>query len=232
MKILAAVLLIFLSANYSNGQGCLSSSYGGGNSGYRQLDNSSGNNSIDMLVLSETNYLRSAFAVNCAVYFYQDPSSSPNAEASPDISINYMPDGTVVLGYNMIRKQLSINKWGSTIPYILAHEFGHILCFKMGWEFSAGQSTVKLDELFADFCAGAYLHDRSMYLPSDATSTIYAFFNLGDYEFNDDQHHGTPGERVAAVKAGFSCMRNFRLRYPGQVFSLNNLYSSYLDFIN
>jgi hypothetical protein len=31
---------------------------------------------------------------------------------------------------------------------------------------------------------------------------------LGDYEFNDESHHGTPEERVEALEAGFNDYRN------------------------
>src|SRR5262249_42632574 len=66
--------------------------------------------------------------------------------------------------------------------------------------------TAKLVELHADFMAGIYMAGKK---PSiDLESYAHAFFKIGDDEFTNPDHHGTPEERYLALKEGYAHRRN------------------------
>jgi hypothetical protein len=80
--------------------------------------------------------------------------------------------------------------------------------------------------LQADFLAGWYLGNRSrsngyQLTEQDLESALRSFYESGDYEFTNAQHHGTPEQRVAAVSAGYS---HSSLKF-------NEIYESSMEFI-
>jgi hypothetical protein len=92
---------------------------------------------------------------------------------------------------------------------ITAHEFGHILQFKMGMR-SDGPWQM---EPHADYLGGWYVGN---YVRTEGAmnsrgglddQTLMAFaktmFSLGDTAFNDKAHHGQPDFRAAMVRAGY-----------------------------
>ena len=50
--------------------------------------------------------------------------------------------------------------------------------------------------------AGWYLKVRGRSW-TNFSFALRVFYELGDYQFNSPQHHGTPDERFAAAQAGF-----------------------------
>jgi hypothetical protein len=92
---------------------------------------------------------------------------------------------------------------------ITAHEFGHILQFKMGM----GVDGPWQMEPHADYMAGWYVGNvarkegamNSRGNLSDQTLMAFAetMFSLGDTAFNDKAHHGEPAFRAAMVRAGY-----------------------------
>ncbi|MCD8539495.1 MAG: hypothetical protein LRY55_06770 [Leadbetterella sp.] len=197
-------------------------------SGERTLS-TTGNADMDNAIRREVGILRNSFDINCAVWLFDD-EDSPNADASNRITDYMKPDGTIRLGYNMMQKQLGYSNWGGTIPFILAHEFGHVKAFKNNWNFRGDDYTVKKDELFADFCAGLYMWDRQFFLTTDIQSTIRAFIDLGDTEFTNRNHHGTPEERMKALIAGYHYLRIFRQQNPGKRFTDEDLYDGFVHY--
>lgn len=126
------------------------------------------------------------------------------------------PDGTVLLGTTLFQDEK--NRVGESETWsmeaIAAHEFGHILQYKLGmtpdgpWQM----------EPHADFIAGWYLWGQIGHslgqkinrttgkpLPNEELleMAIRSFFQIGDYAFNDHTHHGEPEFRAAMVRAGF-----------------------------
>jgi hypothetical protein len=59
-------------------------------------------------------------------------------------------------------------------------------------------------ELHADFLSGYFLGTRKR---EDSTISVWAagktFYEIGDYQYNNRNHHGTPDERVLAAETGF-----------------------------
>ena len=66
--------------------------------------------------------------------------------------------------------------------------------------------TRKLSELHADFLAGYYF-SRTGRTERSLITFGESLFSKGDYDYNDKQHHGTPQQRVAAMRAGYGAGR-------------------------
>jgi hypothetical protein len=132
---------------------------------------------------------------------YMNDGKSPNAYATPDQKFRNGPDGTVVFGISLAEDELRRdNGVGIGIPAILAHEFAHIRQFKTGLSNTYDVPTM---ELHADFMSGWYMARRSQYRIADIRPAMQAFYDMGDYGFNNPNHHGTPAQRLAAFQAGF-----------------------------
>ncbi len=89
----------------------------------------------------------------------------------------------------------------AALAYILAHEYAHAAQIAGG---SRLRNITKI-ELQADCLAGYYMSvmpDVS-FDDKDIEEIAEIAFQVGDYEFNNRQHHGTPKERALAVLTGF-----------------------------
>lgn len=143
-------------------------------------------------------FLNGLMHVTPKLYMYND-SNSPNASATPKVFDPRFPDGTVMFGVNLFRSEImNTGNVNFTFAAILAHEFAHILQFKMGEELPTKQK-----ELEADYMAGWYMGNSSgVWIGQASSQALQSFYSKGDYEFNSRDHHGTPEERVRAVQAG------------------------------
>ena len=154
--------------------------------------------------------LAKTFDVNPGCGFYDDGTGGvhpgENAFASREQKVAGT-EGTVLFGQELFRHTMRRNEDGIAVLAIFAHEFGHIAQFRSGVDRSlhAGQSTVKLVELHADFLAGFYLARRKAEIPDlrlwSAGDVIHGF---GDNNFTGPIHHGTPEERIRAMEEGYT----------------------------
>lgn len=137
--------------------------------------------------------------------FYDD-GGSPNALAT---NRTYVEGtwGTVAFGTYLFRDLLGrYDDQGMSVMATVAHEFGHIAQFSSGVmpRLDRAHHTVKYCELHADVLLGYYLGVRKRQNSSISLwAAGHSVFEIGDYEFNDPNHHGTPDERVAAAESGF-----------------------------
>jgi hypothetical protein len=138
--------------------------------------------------------------------FYDD-TKAQNAFASPE---SRLPGtwGTVLFGktlfWDLFRGK---QDGGMSVLAVLAHEFGHIVQVHRGLrqQLLAGQTTVKRNELHADFLSGFYLGSRKREFPNlPMWAAGETFHQIGDTNYAAAQHHGTPAERVAAAERGFA----------------------------
>jgi hypothetical protein len=166
---------------------------------------SSGNFQIDQVTAKELNFISSCFLTRPGFYFY-DEGNGKNAFATKSAYLNGFPDGTIFFGKTLFNSEYIKSLGGTTIPIIIAHEFGHIVDFKFG----ALNSTGMKRELFADFLAGAYMsvRTRSGFANTDIYACFSSFEELGDTNFGDPDHHGTPEQREDALSSGFYYMEN------------------------
>lgn len=114
----------------------------------------------------------------------------------------YIPDLDLVIADKMILKDVSnLNYGNERIKAILAHEFAHAL------QHHAGLMNIwtggKKIELHADYLAGFYMGKKGLITKGKLSSFADEFYNRGDYEFYDSDHHGTPEERRCAFLEGY-----------------------------
>ena len=164
----------------------------------------SGNPQLDTYLNRDVNVLRNFFQVNPSVYYFIDSPDAPNAMALSTVEDPNYSDGTIVLGQNLIISEFQLSQSGTTIPFILAHEFAHIVDFLSG---STSCCETKVSELFADFLSGSFLYYRSVLTYTDVQAAMYSFYSKGDFGFNDPDHHGTPQERLQAFISGYNWLR-------------------------
>jgi hypothetical protein len=212
MKIFVTILFLTVShfCFSQNFDGCFALSNAKPSEQYN-LVNSTGNPQLDAAILIDVNALRNFFIVQPSFYYYVEDDNSPNAFADPVAESDTFPSGTVCFGISMIQKEFNLSRGGTTIPIIIAHEFGHILDFQNNVTSQPGV----VRELFADFQAGCYLYHRHLIIPTDVYATIVDFFSMGDYaDFNDPNHHGQPQDRVKALVAGYNWLQSVTISNP------------------
>ena len=95
---------------------------------------------------------------------------------------------------------------------VFAHEFGHHIQFANGYfndpiatSGDAAEQT-RYTELMADAFSAYYLtHKRGAALNRKRVEQfLRVFFDIGDCAFDNPGHHGTPNQRMAAARLGFS----------------------------
>ena len=169
-----------------------------------QLDTRTSDKSLNKAIGTTLTRISGLFDVYPGFGFYED-EEEPNAFATPKTVIQGTK-GTVAFGYTLLRNSLRTNPSGISIMGIIAHEFGHIVQYEQGIEnrLKKGQSTVRLSELHADFLAGFYAGRRKLnFSDMDTDGLGDTFLGIGDFNYKNPQHHGTPQERIAALTEGF-----------------------------
>jgi hypothetical protein len=171
-----------------------------------QLYSTSGNHWMDGKLNAEYQYLCFGFQVRPMWYMYND-TGSPNAFATPNIIGNHnMPNGTVCFGKKMFAEIL--RKFGPQTDgevaamAVTAHEWAHIVQFQV----NSGNHTGKYPELHADFMSGWYMANRwkQQWGMINLESAMQEMWSIGDFAYNDKNHHGTPKERLSAFRQGAS----------------------------
>ena len=150
-----------------------------------------------------------------------DDSDGPNAYATDRTQVRGTW-GTVFFGQTLFKDLMGrYQDQGLAVMAVAAHEFGHIAQFRSGVDrqLLRNQFTVKRVELHADFLSGYFLGVRKRQRPSISVwAAGHTLYRIGDYEFHNPKHHGTPDERVAAAETGFKLGYDERAEF-GQAFS-------------
>ena len=151
-----------------------------------------GNGTLDAAFVAEFNAQGNFWGLPGVSFAFLNDCNSPNALANPQ-------DRSILFGTSMAAKLL--RDFGNTIPLwqVLAHEWGHQIQFSLGDSW-LNAPTVAPKELEADMFSGFYLLIAKS--TTNISSSIANAFALGDWEFNNASHHGTPSQRGAAVLAG------------------------------
>jgi hypothetical protein len=166
---------------------------------------SSNDKEVDQICAGAERDLRREFRVSPHTWFYDD-GTQPNAFATWFLRSGFKGDGTVCLGIGFIKQATRRNElnrqWKTRLTGIIAHEWAHIAQFNRGHR-TPGKAT----ELHADFLAGWFLGRTSLARPGatdqQRTDSMYRFGVMGDFEYSNPHHHGTPGERAGAITSGF-----------------------------
>ena len=92
------------------------------------------------------------------------------------------------------------------VAYVLAHEYAHNLQQELGvFDNGVGRSARPF-ELQADCMAGTWAHsvfEQGLLQPGDLEEATNAALAVGDFDVGNEQHHGTPQERRAALLTGY-----------------------------
>ena len=89
----------------------------------------------------------------------------------------------------------------AALAYILSHEYAHAAQTIGGFR----PKNITQIELQADCLAGFYMGamPNVTFDRQDIEQIAEIAYQVGDYEFNNRQHHGTPNQRAKAVLLGF-----------------------------
>jgi hypothetical protein len=173
--------------------------------GSEAMFNSSGNRDLDYALAQTLSRISDVYGVLPGFCFYDD-SNGANAYATDAVRMK-RADGTVLFGKRYLAKCLSASESpDAVVAATCAHEFGHIVQYKykINAVLRRRQSTVKRSELNADFFAGFFAGTCKL-RKHDYPAAVFATnrYARGDRDSADQQHHGTPEERAAAVVRGF-----------------------------
>lgn len=167
-----------------------------------QIFSTSGRDDIDRALIAELRRMLAIFPIDPGFKYIND--IQPNAFAAQESRVSGT-SGTVYIGLNLINSEFRrSNSGGVAVAGICAHECGHIYQYATGWISRLSSNTARLVELHADFLAGFYFGRDGARSNDSITSFADSLFSRGDYNFNDPSHHGTPNQRVSAMRAGYS----------------------------
>lgn len=92
------------------------------------------------------------------------------------------------------------------LAYVVAHEYAHNVQNELGFYRLRPSGGVKAFELQADCMAGLWgnsVYRAGRLQPSDIEEAMSTAQAAGDFDYSNEQHHGTPDERRAAWLLGF-----------------------------
>lgn len=183
------------------------------------ISNGSGDKDLDRALAHTLGRLSDDFGILPGFAFFSGVESR-NAFASKSRRLR-RADGTILFGTNLLRELLAIPDIRETgVAAVCAHEFGHILQYKLGLDrrLVGSDGRVKRLELHADFMAGYFAGTRKR---ENHSYPAVVFANtqdkFGDSQFSDTNHHGTPAERGAAVVQGYHAAHSNNLGFTDAV---------------
>lgn len=207
--------LCFMALKQSFSQTLIGCALRGSVDGQWTVYNSSDNAEIDKATNEELRFLAQSFLVT-PTFFYYDDSKGMNAFSTPQqLAGSQSQFGTICFGLNLLKEQISLSINGTNVPIILAHEFAHTVARRYNLNLPTKQN-----ELFADYLAGGYMFYRARnFKTTDVNAAFQAFYNMGDNDFTNPDHHGTPASRSACIKQGYNdCLNALQ---QGHVFTLD-----------
>tara|TARA_B100000508_G_scaffold8752_1_gene6317 strand:+ start:1055 stop:2176 length:1122 start_codon:yes stop_codon:yes gene_type:complete len=166
-----------------------------------QISNTTNNSELDQYISQEVLRLERFFSQDIDFYFGTETNRSGNAFFTPRCD-GFRCHGSIVLGKWLMVDMFKNGRNLNNLSAILAHEFAHSLQYFFGWY---GASPLK--ELHADYLAGYYMAHKTNLSQSELENSISDFYNIGDFNFNSIQHHGTPEERACSFIMGFKLGR-------------------------
>ncbi len=152
---------------------------------------------FDQRFIQELNLQAAFFAGFTPAVYVLDECSVVQANALSD------PRGFILFGRWLALKTIVETRSELPIAGILAHEWAHQMQFRFSW-MQTSEPTVRRTELEADMWSGLYMGMAKLWAGPQLSAYFQALFNLGDFSFNDRNHHGTPNQRLAAGATGLN----------------------------
>jgi hypothetical protein len=169
------------------------------------VENGSGNKEFDLALAITLAKVSELFDILPGFAFFNEDEGR-NAFASQSRRLA-RADGSVVFGKLLLAALMRSRDYPECgVAAVCAHEFGHILQYKLGLQhhlIGLDRRVMKL-ELHADYLAGFFAGTRKKERP-DFPAAVFAQtqYDYGDTYYNNAMHHGTPDQRDQAVVAGF-----------------------------
>jgi hypothetical protein len=144
--------------------------------------------------------------------FRNHPLLSMNAYAfsgvgDPNPALAALPD-QIVMGDGIMQAYRAIGLGDVAPQAILAHEFGHHVQYEDGLFTSAltGPEATRRTELMADGFGAYFLaHSRGASMQWKRVRLFNeVFYGIGDCNFSDPGHHGTPNQRLRTVEWAYT----------------------------
>lgn len=163
---------------------------------------------IDIHIGEELEILSELTNINPSVRVFDD-YISPNALALPYQIFDVPNQYTILFGANLASKYLRYENGRPSsakvafISGILMHEYAHLSQYLFN-----SNGSVKEHELMADMLAGWYIGYRYPDSVDAINDSADEFYSMGDFQFNDPDHHGTPQERNDAFWKGYFLYRS------------------------
>lgn len=111
--------------------------------------------------------------------------------------------GTVMIGVQLVKELLEPNDGGISVAGVLAHECAHIFQYYSAYYDQLNGTTPVFLELHADVLAGYYLSKKLGASAGRLRVMQQELIKIGTYNNADPSHHGTPGQRNAALDKGY-----------------------------
>jgi hypothetical protein len=165
-----------------------------------RVTKSTGNSVLDMQLNTEADKLALVFGVQPQLFILDD-SAGANASAYCKSASH---QASVSFGINLLVNELwSMQRGRVAVAGIMAHEWAHAYVCRQGGGLSGANA-----ELIADYLAGYYLGLHQYLGPDGLRGFASSLFSKGDYDFHNPTHHGTPGQRVDAMVAGYATAKS------------------------
>ena len=101
------------------------------------------------------------------------------------------------------------------LAYVIAHEYAHNVQNELGFYELRPRGGVKAFELQADCMAGLWgnsVYRAGRLQPGDVEEAMSTALAAGDFDYDNEQHHGTPQERRSAWLLGYESGEPARCR--------------------
>ncbi|BFM40504.1 neutral zinc metallopeptidase [Synechocystis sp. LKSZ1] len=133
------------------------------------------------------------------VFVYEGTAVSP---CGPIETPAYCPgDHTVYLELKLLNA--ANQALGDYAAYVvLAHEYGHAYITQMNQHPEGKAGELKADEFAGVFTR--YAQEKNLLEEGDVEEALKLTFAVGDHNYWDKGHHGTPEERAQAFRQGFT----------------------------
>ncbi len=164
-----------------------------------ELKSSSGDAALDEALIIELQRILTVIPkINPGFQYLVD--KQPNAYATTKTYVSGT-NGTVLIGVNLVKMLMQQPEGGAAVAGMCAHECGHI--YQFSTDFHQRLKELLLIELHADFLSGIYMGKRAEFTADRVWQLSKALHEHGGYAYTNPEHHGTPGQRSAAMEKGY-----------------------------
>jgi hypothetical protein len=163
----------------------------------------SGDSAFDVALIAELRRILQVFPIDPGFKYVK----MANAAATKETIVEGT-QGTVFIGIDFVKALATQDDGGISVAAVLAHECAHIFQYFSPYAARLSGPTYIFMELHADVLAGYYLATKLGSATTGLNGVQRNFLQSATYNVSDPRHHGTPGQRNAALDKGYMLSRN------------------------